>query len=120
MNQGNHWRFECDNLDSGYIYSVQEIGVFDSAGNKVDNFETSYSSTESTNSGFLTATGTITITNTKKTQGITLPGTGGKDGWIFYGLGISFWAISLIWLSLTFKKRNKLIKAAKEGRKGIP
>ena len=120
LNQGNHWRFECDNLDSGYTYCVQEIGVFDSAGNKVDNFETSYSSTESTNSGFLTTTGTITITNTKKTQGITLPGTGGKDGWIFYGLGISFWAISLIWLSLTFKKRNKLIKAEKEGRKGLP
>ena len=113
LDQEHDWKYVRKNLDLGYTYSVKEIEVLDAAGKEVNNFDTTYS-------GTLTTTGTITVTNTKKPQEIILPGTGGKDGWIFYGLGISFWAISLIWLSLTFKKRNKLIKAAKEGRKGIP
>ena len=113
LKKDNNWYSEWKDLPDESVYSVEEIRVLDGPnGNEVSNFDTSYSTD--------TTTGTIIVTNTKKPQGIILPGTGGKDGWIFYGLGISFWAISLIWLSLTFKKRNKLIKAAKEGRKGIP
>lgn len=122
LSSENSWTYTWSGLDDGFEYSVREESVTDSKNEPVNNFDTKYTVTvgSPTQGNGLNATGTITITNTKKTQEITLPGTGGKDGWIFYGLGISFWAISLIWLSLTFKKRNKLIKAAKEGQKGIP
>lgn len=119
------WSYTWEGLPVGFTYTVKEIRVVDAVGNKVNNFETTYStSTESGTSNSaaaaLTTSGTITVTNTKKSQGITLPGTGGKDGWIFYGLGIGFWAVSLGWLGLTFKKRKKSLSFQKEGHKGIP
>ena len=123
----NRWTYTWTDLEEGSVYSVQEksVTVKDASGNiiTIDNFNTTYTVTDGTDTSEdnrLSAAGTITITNTKKSQGILLPGTGGKDGWIFYGLGAGFWLISLSWLGLTFKKRNKLIKTAKEGRKGIP
>ena len=91
----------------------KSVIVRDAAGKvtEIHNFDTTYAAADDN---------TITITNTKKPQGILLPGTGGKNGWIFYGLGAGFWLISLSWFGLTFKKRNKFTKTVKEGRKGIP
>ena len=110
----DRWTYTWSDLEKGPAYSVQEksVTVRDAAGNvtEIHNFDTTYAATDDT----------ITITNTKKPQGILLPGTGGKDGWIFYGLGAGFWLISLSWFGLTFKKRNKFMKTVKEGQKGIP
>ena len=110
----DRWTHTWSDLEKGPVYSVKEksVTVRDAAGNvtEIHNFDTTYAVTDDT----------ITITNTKKPQGILLPGTGGKDGWIFYGLGAGFWLISLSWFGLTFKKRNKFMKTVKEGQKGIP
>lgn len=129
LSKDNDWTYTWPELDAEHTYSVQEVTVIvknaDGTTTTINNFDTTYTYTvagseENEKSDGLTATGTITVTNTKKSQGIILPGTGGKDGWIFYGLGAGFWLLSLSWLGLTFKKRRNAINPAKEGRKGIP
>lgn len=127
------WAHTWSGLDIGYTYSVKELAVkavaYDENGNQttselVANFTTQYSSDEGTtwsdisaNVGIQNTDGTVLIKNTKNRPGITLPGTGSKYPFVFYGLGCVFLLISAAWMLLTFKKRNTPIDAGKGGKR---
>jgi len=116
------WSYTRNGLDASYSYYVKEVSVKDSSGTVVNNFTTSYLttecvSTETASAAKLSGTGTITITNTKKSgQGIVMPGTGSKYSLVFYGLGLSFLVISATWMLYAFKKK-KYKYAGKGGAK---
>ncbi|MCD7882432.1 MAG: Cna B-type domain-containing protein [Lachnospiraceae bacterium] len=113
------WSYTRTGLDASYSYYFEEVSVKDTSGETVENYMTSYEAvdTETGSSGKSTDTaslatlsqdGVITITNTKKSgQGITLPGTGSKYPLIFYGLGLTFLAVSTTWMLYAFKKKKK-------------
>ncbi len=103
-----------DVVSCEYEYRVQEVEVYDGSpgdGVKVDNFEPTYSDPKLVDDGF-----EFTITNTKKRQGITLPGTGSKYPWIFYGIGTTFLLIALAWMSRALKKSYIPSDTGKGGR----
>lgn len=111
----NNWTETWEDLEEGN-YTVQEVKVTckDSNGSEQDitsGFDVTYSNK---NEG-VSNNGTITITNTKKSQGITLPGTGSKYPFIYYGLGLAFLLVSTVWMLLTLRKRNTPIDAGKGG-----
>ncbi len=99
-------------LTCEYEYRVREVKVKDSSGSEVNNFETAYSPNISTSGGY-----EFTITNTKKKQGIILPSTGSKYPWIFYGIGMTFMLIALVWMRRALKKSYIPSDTGKGGRR---
>lgn len=123
LTQSNKWRYSWSELDwqkfdekralvYEYEYRVREVKVKDISGSEVNNFETTYSPNISTSGGY-----EFTITNTKKRQGITLPGTGSKYPWIFYGIGMTFMLIALVWMRRALKKSYIPSDTGKGGRR---
>ena len=110
---------EWTNADTSHTYEyrvreVKVLGPSDSEGSgevEINNFT-------SETSGRLQEDGSysFTITNTKKRQGITLPGTGSKYPWIFYGIGTTFLLIALAWMSRALKKSYIPSDTGKGGR----
>lgn len=117
LSKDNNWTHTWTNLLSKeysdattyteYQYQVLEVVVKDSRGNVVENFNSETTSTA----------GVFTITNTKKRQGITLPGTGSKYPWIFYGIGMTFMLIALVWMRRALKKSYIPSDTGKGGRR---
>ncbi|MCC8106944.1 MAG: Cna B-type domain-containing protein [Clostridiales bacterium] len=118
-------------VEKGGSYSVEEVsvqagtdtdndGTYDSY-EDVKNYSVQYSYEGTTSSTYSDVTvseaGTITITNSKQSQSITLPGTGSKYPLIFYGLGLSFLLVSTTWMLYAFKKKKKYKYAGKGGAK---
>ncbi|MCD7885601.1 MAG: Cna B-type domain-containing protein [Lachnospiraceae bacterium] len=116
-------------VEKGGNYSVEEVsvqagtdtdydGTYDSY-EDVKNYSVQYSYGGTTSSTYsevkVSEAGTITITNSKQSQGITLPGTGSKYPLIFYGLGLSFLLVSTTWMLYAFKKKKKYRYAGKGG-----
>ncbi|MCD7834728.1 MAG: Cna B-type domain-containing protein [Lachnospiraceae bacterium] len=122
------WSYTWNNLESGHTYSVEEVGIYAKYGTSdqqevgTSKYSSSYvyTLTDGTELGVtaLTQSDTIIITNTKTSgQGITLPGTGSKYPLIFYGLGLTFLAVSTTWMLYAFKKKKKYKYAGKGGVK---
>ncbi|MDO4633544.1 MAG: Cna B-type domain-containing protein [Eubacteriales bacterium] len=104
------WSYTWENLPDGYKYEVVETSVTDADGNEIKNFETTYSennNTVPTKTDGVTPGADITVTNTKKGQGVLLPGTGSKYPIIFYALGLAFLASSAIAMPWAYRRKTK-------------
>ncbi|MCD7743949.1 MAG: Cna B-type domain-containing protein [Lachnospiraceae bacterium] len=116
-------------VEKGGSYSVEEVsvqagtdtnndGTYDSY-EDVKNYSVQYSYGGNISSTYSNVTvseaGTITITNSKQSQGITMPGTGSKYPLVFYGLGLTFLTVSTTWMLYAFKKKKKYKYAGKGG-----
>ncbi|MDO4307327.1 MAG: Cna B-type domain-containing protein [Eubacteriales bacterium] len=115
----NQWSYTWNDLPEGYYYVVETKAQYN--GSDLTNYTTTYrigdSNEVSSGKNAKTSDGTIIITNTRNKAGITLPGTGSKYPFVFYGLGCAFLLISAAWMLLTFKKRNTPIDAGKGGKR---